>query len=97
MEKNKLAYKILNQKHFSLCAHQNLNSSSDNSFIYALYILSFDDEIGQIIEAEYPKALLDKVTAKNLTGLGFPETNSLENGGELHYVFKLRKSIYLIT
>jgi len=92
MENNKIAYKILNQKHFSLLAHQNTNSSNDSSFIHSIFILSFDDEIGQIIECNWPQGHLEKPTLKNLTGLGFPETNSLGSEGEILYVFKLRKS-----
>ena len=94
MENQKIAYKVLNQKHqnFSLLAHQLTNSTTEPLFIYSLFVLSFDDEIGQIVESSWPNNLFDKVTLKNLTGLGFPETNSLANEGELYYLFKLRKS-----
>ena len=92
MEKNKLAYKILNQKHFSLLTHQNINTSKETSYITSIFALSFDNEIGQVVESSWPNGLLDKSTLKNLTGLSFPENNLIGSDEELLYVFKLRKS-----
>lgn len=60
--------------------------------IKAICLLSFDDSIGQIAESVYPPDSLEKLTLKQITGLGFPETNSILENGENKYIFKIRKS-----
>ena len=52
--------------------------------------LSFDNEIGQIVETEFPQGKLDKSILKLLSIKGFPETNQLSHEGEFGYIFKVR-------
>jgi hypothetical protein len=63
-----------------------------DDIIIAICLLNFDDSIGQIAESIYPQDILDKLTIKQITGLGFPETNSILENGENKYIFKIRKS-----
>ena len=63
-----------------------------DDIIKAICLLSFDDSIGQIAESIYPQETLEKLTIKQITGLGFPETNSILENGENKYIFKIRKS-----
>ncbi len=62
-----------------------------SGMVKALCVLCFDDEIGQIAENVWPPNSLDKNEMKNISGLGFPETNSL-NEGEIQFIFKVRQS-----
>ena len=74
------------------------SKKTSKKLVQALIVLCFDDEIGQIAENVWPPNLIDKSTMKNLSGLGFPETNSIGEDGEMRYVFKIRRSkIYLIV
>lgn len=96
---NKIFLNIIDDKVFSYM-FQNNNKFDDNKtkedvkLIQSLCILSFDDLIGQIAENVYPENSLDKLSIKQITGLGFPETNSLCEDGEIIFTFKIRKSIY---
>ncbi len=65
--------------------------------IKAICLLSFDDSIGQIAESVFPQDALEKLTIKQITGLGFPETNSILDNGENKYIFKIRKSNIFLT
>jgi hypothetical protein len=67
-------------------------NSNKDEIIKAICLLSFDDSIGQIAESIYPIDSLEKLTIKQITGLGFPETNSILENGENKYIFKIRKS-----
>jgi hypothetical protein len=64
----------------------------DFEYVKALCILCFDDEIGTIAENVYPSKALDKNVIKQISALGFPETNSISEDGELEYIFKVRES-----
>jgi hypothetical protein len=66
--------------------------TNKSDIIKAICLLSFDDSIGQIAESVYPQDSLEKLTIKQITGLGFPETNSILENGENKYIFKIRKS-----
>ena len=70
----------------------NRNISRDTQYITSLLVLRFDDDIGQMVEESWPIDSLDKSTIKQISSLGFPETNSLKNDGEIEYVFKVRQS-----
>lgn len=63
-----------------------------NGLIKALCVLCFDDEIGQVTENIWPQKALDNHVLKNISGLGFPETNSLTDDGEIQFIFKVRQS-----
>jgi hypothetical protein len=71
---------------------KNKNKISETEYISSLIILRFDDDIGQIAEQVWPPNSLDKNTIKQISALGFPETNSLKEDGEIEYVFKVRQS-----
>ena len=91
MDNNKLSYELLNLKNANLLSQPNTQQLS-NLYIYCICVFSFDVEVGQILEATYPSNSLNESTLKNLTGLSFPETNSLCEEGEIVYSFKFRKS-----
>jgi len=63
-----------------------------NGIVKALCVLCFDDQIGQITENIWPPKVLDNYVMKNISGLGFPETNSLTDDGEIQFIFKVRQS-----
>ena len=101
MEKsNQIYMNIIDSKVFPYILEEKnkLENESLNNFnlIKALCILSFDDEIGQIAETFWPQNSLDKTHLKQLSGLGFPQTNSLSDDGEMKYIFKIRKSKFFI-
>ncbi len=82
----------------NLILSESLNNNSNSEDIYqdiikAICLLNFDDSIGQIAESVWPPEVLEKLTIKQITGLGFPETNSILENGQNKYIFKIRKSI----
>jgi hypothetical protein len=62
-----------------------------NDLVKSICILSFDDSIGQIAESIWPSNSLEKISIKQITVLGFPETNGMIVG-ENKFIFKIRKS-----
>jgi hypothetical protein len=89
---------IIDQKTFSYLFEDNKYLKTINLFknekklVEAICMLSFDDSIGQIAENLYPENSIDYTTIKQITGLGFPETNMILDNGENKYIFKIRKS-----
>jgi hypothetical protein len=81
---------LFQNENSNLANHSNSNNSTE--LVKALCVLCFDDEIGQVAENIYPPNCLDKVTMKNISGLGFPETNYLTDDGEVQFIFKIRQS-----
>jgi hypothetical protein len=65
--------------------------SNTGNLIKCLCVLKFDDELGQCLERIYPEDSIDSNTIKQITSLGFPETNSITHG-EIEYLFKVRES-----
>lgn len=61
--------------------------------IESIVLLSFDNEIGQIVEMEYPPNQLPKQQLKLICSTGFPETNHIYHSGELEYIFRIRNNI----
>lgn len=74
---------------------ENKTKHLKSEYITSLIILKFDDDIGQIAEQVWPLDSLDKNTIKQISSLGFPETNSIKNEGEIEYVFKVRQSKFI--
>jgi len=70
----------------------NIGKMTETEYITSLLVLRFDDNIGQIAEQVWPPESLDHQTIKQLSSLGFPETNSLKQDGEIEFVFKVRQS-----
>jgi len=93
MDNNRLAYELLNQKHFTLLSQHKPHVENYNSYIYSICIFSFDVEVGQVLEVTWPPNALNENSLKNITGLSFPESNSLCEEGELNFCFKFRKSM----
>lgn len=60
--------------------------------ITALCVLCFDDEVGQVAESVWPVDVFGKEMMRNISGLGFPETNSISEDGEIEFIFKIRQS-----
>jgi hypothetical protein len=94
---NEIFKQIVDNKVFpylfdSNSSDSNKNNSRDTQYITSLLVLRFDDDIGQIVDEAWPIDGLDKNTIKQISALGFPETNSLKNDGEMEYVFKVRQS-----
>lgn len=58
--------------------------------LQSIILLSFDNEVGQIVENEYPKDQINKQQLKLISIMGFPETNNIAQEGELGFVFKVR-------
>jgi hypothetical protein len=69
----------------------NLLTVRNEELVKAFCILSFDDEIGQITENVWPKDSLDKYTLKQVSGLGFPESNSSDDS-EVFFIFRIREN-----
>ncbi len=96
--KNQMYKHVIDSKVFPfLFKDENMSELKQNKFmndriINALCVLCFDDEIGQVTENIWPEYSLNKETIKNISGLGFPETNSLTDDGEIQFVFKIRQS-----
>lgn len=74
-------------------SNQDKIMKNNEEIIKAICLLNFDDSIGQIAESIWPPNIIEKLTIKQITGLGFPETNSILENGENKYIFKIRKSI----
>lgn len=55
-----------------------------------IILLTFDNEVGQIVDKEFPKNSLDKSVLKVISFKGFPETNQILQEGDLGYIFKVR-------
>jgi hypothetical protein len=55
-----------------------------------IIILTFDNEVGQIVDKEFPKEGLNKNILKVISIKGFPETNQISAEGEIGYIFKVR-------
>jgi hypothetical protein len=72
------------------------NYFTNANFITALCVLCFDDEIGQVAENIWPIEAISKDIMKSITGLGFPETNTITEDGELQFIFKIRQSKHFI-
>ena len=78
MEKNISSYNYINVNSFNYTIFENLTEKfKDNDLLKSLLILSFDNEIGQVIEMEYPENSLEKSSLKLISGMGFPETNNI--------------------
>lgn len=86
--------------------NKNMKDTKEQNYLQgkivtALCVLCFDDEIGQVAENIYPNDIFQLETVKAISGLGFPETNSITENGEIQYVFKIRQSkrlfIYIET
>ena len=69
------------------------NTKSYEHKIENLVFLTFDDDIGQIIEKLYPENSLDQISSKQISSTGFPETNSCKENGEISYIFNYRENI----
>jgi hypothetical protein len=89
---------IIDQKIFSYLFEDNKyikpcsKINEDTNLVHSICLLNFDDSIGQIAERVWPENSLDKITIKQITGLGFPETNTIVDSGENKFIFKIRKS-----
>jgi hypothetical protein len=98
MEKENGIYKhIIDSQVFPyLFQNENMNLSSishkSSELVKALCVLCFDDEIGQVAENIFPPNSLDKTTMRNISALGFPETNNMIQDGEVQFIFKIRQS-----
>jgi hypothetical protein len=93
---------IIDQKTFSYLFEDNkftktVQFNNDKSLVHSICLLNFDDSIGQVAESIWPENSLDKITLKQITGLGFPETNMIVDSGENKFIFKIRKSNYTVT
>lgn len=58
--------------------------------IKSIILLSFDNEIGQLVDKEFPNNSLKKEQLKFISIMGFPETNTLMEDEELGFIFKIR-------
>ena len=69
------------------------DKKKEKNLIENLVFLSFDDDIGQIVEKYYPENSLDENSLKEISSNGFPETNSCKDNGEITYIFNYRENI----
>jgi hypothetical protein len=69
------------------------NTKIQEHKIENLVFLTFDDDIGQVIEKLYPENSLDQQSSKQISSTGFPETNSCKENGEITYIFNYRENI----
>lgn len=85
---------IIDDKVFFYLFYKNKENQiiSNESIVHSICILSFDDEIGQIVESVWPINSISKLCLKNISSLGFPETNCINEDGEIKYIFKIRQS-----
>lgn len=70
--------------------HYSFNNNCVFPIIENIVILTFDNEVGQIVENEYPRDGLEKQLLKVICIKGFPETNKISQNGDLGYIFKVR-------
>lgn len=95
---NQMYKNIIDSKVFPfLFEEENFSEIKEKNYlcgkiVTAICILCFDDEIGQIAENVYPTDIFNKEMIKSISGLGFPETNSIHEDGEIQYFFKIRQS-----
>lgn len=69
----------------------NMNNQTNPPLILSIAFLGFDDNIGQVVEQNYPPDSLEKISLRQISSIGFPETNSFTEEGELTYIFNIRK------
>ena len=89
----------LSMEYTNMLINNDFESSNQSFFnikeivINSICGLSFDDEIGQIVEAIWPESSLESSSLKALCGLGFPETTIPCGEGEIKFIFRIRKCI----
>ena len=67
-----------------------MENTNNSLKISNIILLSFDNEIGQVVDKECPIGLIPKLQLKSISVMGFPETNHLTQEGDLGFIFKIR-------